>query len=84
MWNLCEQAYEKLGFVREKREYRPHLTVGRVREDRSEGRLRSAARSVHIAAAEQQVDAIRVVQSRLLPRGAEYATLATCPLKGTD
>ena len=38
----CEKVFADLGFAPERRPFSPHLTVGRVREDRTDGGLRRA------------------------------------------
>lgn len=67
---------ERLGFEKEKRAFRPHLTLARARESRIEGSLVAAAEKY-----EQHefgsfmVDRFHLVQSTLMPTGAVYARL---------
>ncbi|MCP4250103.1 MAG: RNA 2',3'-cyclic phosphodiesterase [bacterium] len=82
--DLCEQAYEALGFPCEQRAYTPHLTVGRVREDRSNGRLRERADRIRPQAARQRVAALCVVQSLLSKGGAQYNNLVRHDFGRTD
>ena len=73
---LFEQAFAELGFARERRPFRAHLTVGRVREDRTQGRLRAAVDKIECEPLTQSVDALFVVQSQLDRGGARYANVA--------
>lgn len=77
-----EDAWERLGFPRERRPFTAHMTVGRVRDDRSVGRLRDAIASLSLDAASQSVNAITVFQSVLGPRGAAHHALGRFPLGG--
>ena len=72
---LCEEQYERIGFARERKPFRPHLTVGRARQDRTGGRLRQAVAETSCEAVAQAVSSISVVQSELLPGGARYTNL---------
>ena len=76
-----------LGFPRETRPFSPHLTLGRVRDDRA-GALVVAM--PHLAAAFADiadrpsaplpVAAIHLIRSELRPSGPRYTTLLTAPL----
>ena len=75
-----ERELEPLGFPRERRPFSPHLTMGRVREDRTNGRLRSAVEAQKFAATPVSVSSVTVMSSVLSPRGPTYAPVATIPL----
>lgn len=65
-----------LGFEREMRPFRAHLTIGRVR--RGSGRLRELSESVKCTEfnpLKLRVDRVNLVRSRLSPRGPTYTVL---------
>lgn len=72
-----EQRYAELGFPRENRAFRPHLTLGRTREGASASLVRAAVeREVAFAVGRFDVEALTVFQSILKPTGPTYITLA--------
>jgi 2'-5' RNA ligase len=71
----CEDAYEELGFARESRSFSPHVTLGRVRFDKTGGRLRDAVDGLEASSVSQPVSALTVFQSVLKPTGAVYNVL---------
>ena len=79
----AEAALAPLGFPREAREFKPHLTIGRWRETaRGDDALRSALerwRDHDFGAS--AIDAARLFQSVLNPRGAVYTALKVFPLR---
>jgi 2'-5' RNA ligase len=80
---LLETACEALGFKAEKRAFRPHLTLGRVKGGRNVDRLRAAADDYADADfGECAVDKLIVFSSELGPGGPTYAALSHAPLGG--
>jgi RNA 2',3'-cyclic 3'-phosphodiesterase len=79
MQNLAEQLdsrMERLGFEKEKRAFRPHITLARARDSRIDSALVTAASQY----AEQQfgsftVDRVFLFKSILRPSGAVYEKL---------
>ena len=77
-----EGEMEKLGFPREQRKFRPHLTLGRVKTFSS---LRETLilidkyRERNLG--EMDVEKITFIQSVLKPTGAEYSVISEVELK---
>jgi 2'-5' RNA ligase len=78
----CEDAFAGLGFARERRAFSPHLTVGRVRDDRSGSGLRGAIDALTVKKATQDAESLSVFESTLSPSGAQYTPLGHFPFKG--
>jgi 2'-5' RNA ligase len=78
-----EQALAPLGFPKEARPFAPHLTLGRVTEDSSGGRLRDALESLEVPRVAQGVDEFVLMQSQLLREGARYTRVGTWRLSKT-
>lgn len=72
-----ETALETLGFGREKRRYKPHITLGRSR-----GRPARLPDGVEVGAAGFTARGLYLVESRLEPAGATYKKLESYPLRG--
>ncbi len=74
-----EPALSRLGFAREQRPFRPHITVGRAgRSARAPDIERFVALIDHEA--EVMVDTIDLMLSRPGPGGSQYEALLRCPL----
>lgn len=79
----CEQAYAELGYTPENRAFKPHLTLGRVREG-------SSSRGVREAVKEQEgffggrftARELILFQSVLGPGGAKYVPIVRAALAG--
>jgi len=77
-----ESAMEKLGFAREKREFHPHLTLGRVKfSSRLEPLLLELEKHKETAFGEMQVRRVTFFKSTLRPAGAEYTVLSEFQLR---
>ena len=81
-----ERALGDLGFPPEDRPFRPHLTLGRVREgarpDDFSGLDAAFEEIRRQASAPVPVDALHLMRSHLGSGGARYTTLVTAPLGG--
>jgi RNA 2',3'-cyclic 3'-phosphodiesterase len=78
-----ERTVSPLGFPGEGRRFSPHLTLGRLRDDAAPDvrqHLAAAIQSLHPAALEFHVNAVRLMRSDLRPDGAIYTELAAVPL----
>jgi 2'-5' RNA ligase len=76
-----EAATLSLGFEKEERPFRPHLTIGRVR--RGSGRLRELADRVaglEFNPLKLGVDRVNLMRSRLSPQGPTYTVLGSFAL----
>jgi 2'-5' RNA ligase len=68
---------EPLGFPREQREFRSHVTVARLK---APGDVRSLVGSLRVPPLAMQVAALTLYRSHLARTGAEYEALASFPL----
>lgn len=78
---LLESECERIGFPRETRNFKPHLTIARLKEPRGsreliEKHLKKEFEPVGVEAAE-----IVIYESRLRPTGSIYEKLTTVQLK---
>jgi 2'-5' RNA ligase len=84
--SALELACERLGFARERRDFHPHLTLGRVKRKIASSSLRQLAealRDLEVGDLGQiSVEAVCLFRSELKPSGAEYTRLAQAFLKG--
>ena len=78
-----EEALEPLGFSKERREFRPHLTFARVSERAPSADRRRASKifeAIHLEPGFQiPVSGLSLMRSMLLPGGARYDRLAIMP-----
>lgn len=80
-----EQALSELGFPPEKRQFAPHLTLGRVRSSRGREELRQYLQSLpRLDFADFQVGQLILYRSTLRPQGALYTPLAKIELAAVD
>ena len=82
-----EEGLGPLGFEPEDREFRPHLTIGRIKSGRRLGAgerdsLMNNLRSLDYGSRSFRVTSIDLMESILKPTGAEYRVRASYPLKG--
>ena len=76
-----ENALEPLGFVREKRPFQPHLTIGRVKDRRRLQTLIDAMATLDMEPFNSfDADEIILYKSDLRPTGAIYTKLHRMPL----
>lgn len=78
------RACAELGYERDARAFRPHITLGRARTPlRAEAAraLTAAARAVTWSA-NVEATSVDIMESRLLPGGARYSVVAAVPLRG--
>lgn len=72
---------EPLGYVPEKRAFRPHLTLARAKELKGDEKLAwCAAQLGEFDAGKLSVSGVELFQSHLSPKGARYTSLCQAPL----
>lgn len=71
---------QKVGFEPERRPFSAHITLGRVRDDRSRGALREAIEAQAIDELDQPVEAITLMSSVLSPKGPTYSAVSRAKL----
>ena len=71
-----EAALGELGFPAESRAFSPHITIGRVREDHSRGKLRAAVAAARLTPMTQHVASIVVMCSELSRSGPTYTVVS--------
>ena len=80
-----ESACARLGYEAEQRDFSPHLTIGRVRQDipsAEQQKIRSALEASAIdALGTARVDSVHLYKSDLKPGGSVYTKLFSAPLK---
>ena len=85
-----EQAIARLGFPQEKRPFRPHLTLGRVRDSVAPAARRQIGDTIARQAAALSpkypwtAGEIHLIHSHLTPQGAVYTTLGLAPLGAAE
>lgn len=80
-------ALAVVGFQPERRPFRPHLTLGRVRDEistRQRAEIEVAVGKMEVAASAWRTTQVSLMRSRLMPSGAQYEVLATFPLRMTQ
>jgi len=71
-----DRALAPLGFPREERGFRPHLTLGRVKSSRGlDGLMKAIAVQHRFSAGESLLDELYLIQSELRREGAVYTKL---------
>ncbi len=82
-----EAAAARLGYESEERDFSPHLTIGRVRQNASstdQHNIRTALDEVRVGwLGTARVDAIHLFKSELRPEGSVYTRLFSAPLGQT-
>lgn len=77
-----EKELEKIGFERENRAFKPHVTLGRVRRGRkSERKSSPVLENKEISFGSFQAKHIFLIKSILRPEGAQYEKIGTFALR---
>jgi 2'-5' RNA ligase len=79
--NALHQVTEDFGFRREKRPFKPHVTLGRIRNPKKSVDISAALEKMQeTGAGSCQIDVVHLVASELRPTGPIYTTLDSFPL----
>ena len=81
MYAELEEACQELGWAKETRAFRPHITVGRVRDPDEAATLAGKHLSTKIEPVEFEVAEIVIYESKLQSTGSVYSRVATVLLK---
>ncbi len=80
-----EDELEKLGFVRERKPFRAHLTLARIKRALPRSIVTDLEAIAPLPAeASQEADRLELVRSRLSPSGATYSSVATVTFRSGD
>ena len=82
MYAELEEACYELGWAKETRAFRPHITIGRVRDPDEATALADIHLGIKIEPVEFEVAEIVIYESKLQPTGSVYSRLASIPLSG--
>ena len=77
-------ALEVVGFDRDRRPFRPHLTIGRVRDHistRERAAIEVSVGKTKIPLVTWRTSQVSLISSTLTAKGAQYETVATFPLR---
>ncbi|UCB57683.1 MAG: RNA 2',3'-cyclic phosphodiesterase [Candidatus Omnitrophota bacterium] len=70
-----EERLIKFGFLKEKRAFKAHLTLGRVRSARNRAQLKKLLQSLSFPKTAMQAETLILFKSTLSPKGATYQAL---------
>jgi RNA 2',3'-cyclic 3'-phosphodiesterase len=84
LFETIEDELASAGFPREARPFSPHLTLGRVRVDRSNARLGEAMAGAEFDAAPFPVTEVTLMKSDLKSSGAVYTRIASLKLRHAE
>ncbi len=78
-----ETELERIGFPKEDREFKTHLTIGRVKGKQGISRLcQLLEEEKNVFIGSMRAEKVSVMKSQTLPRGPVYTELNAIPLKG--
>ena len=85
LYRGIESACTRLGYASEQRDFSPHLTIGRVKQDASatdQQRIRRALEETKIdSLGTARVNSVHLYKSDLKPTGSVYTQIFSAPLK---
>lgn len=80
--NRVDSAVAGLGFERETRDFRPHVTLGRVKSNKGIAPLLNTLEINPFEGGKMSVEEVWLMKSTLTPEGAVYEKLETFILRG--
>jgi 2'-5' RNA ligase len=80
--SAVEEALAKAGFARDERPFSPHVTLGRVKEPGDFRGFWQKVDATPFVGTEIDAREIRLIDSRLTPKGPIYTDLESFPLRG--
>jgi 2'-5' RNA ligase len=70
-----EPGLSRIGFIQERRPFRPHITLGRIKHIKDRERFKSRImQNSEIQIGTMTADAVHLIESRLRPDGAVYSS----------
>lgn len=81
------RALDVVGFEADRRPFRPHLTIGRVRDHistRERAGIEVSVGKTKIPPAQWRTSQVSLIRSKLTKTGAKYETVATFPLRSSS
>ncbi len=78
--SASEEAWAGQGVPRERNPFRPHFTIGRVKENSNISNLENDIAACSFSAVPVSFNSVRVMESRLTPAGAIHSELARIDL----
>lgn len=81
---LVNGKLKDVGIPAERRPFASHITLGRVRADRSNGRMRETVGETPLKSADQLVNSVTLMSSTLASAGPTYHAVSRVPFGGTD
>jgi 2'-5' RNA ligase len=77
-----DSEMQRLGFPAEEREFRPHLTLARIKEPIGKQRMTDALLSYSLESEPAEVRELLLIRSHLSSEGARYEAIWRCALGG--
>jgi 2'-5' RNA ligase len=81
MQERIDERLTSIGFDSEEKDFRPHLTIGRIRSNKNSGELLARAEAYALPTLSYKVREIVIMKSDLHPSGASYTDLARIEIK---
>ena len=79
-----ENEFHAVNIPRGKRKFKPHLTIGRVKQNRKPGEILSKFEQFQLGQFEVNIPDVYLMKSDLLPTGAKYTVLHTASLAASN